>query len=88
MGARRPSNCPQPCAAAIHRRPGPVAWTYTGSGNFIVDLIDPTDGSPADSVANLIGTSTDSTQLYNHAGLFALDVTADGPWKLTVTSTP
>jgi hypothetical protein len=32
----------------------------------------------------LIGHSTDSTQLYNHLGPFALDVTADGPWTITV----
>jgi len=63
-----------------------VKWTTTGTGNFIVELIDPTDGSPADSVANLIGKSTDSTQLYNHDGPFAFDVTADGPWTLTVTA--
>jgi hypothetical protein len=65
-----------------------VKWTFTGTGNFIVQLIDPTDGSPADSVANLIGKSTDSTQLYGHTGPFAFDVTADGPWRLAVTSSP
>jgi hypothetical protein len=65
-----------------------VKWTTTGTGNFIVELTDPTDGSQADSVANLIGKSTDSTQLYNHDGPSAFDVTADGPWSLTVTASP
>lgn len=55
-----------------------VRWLYGGSGNFIVDLVDPTDGGSIDSVANLIGKSTDSTQLYGHAGPVALDVVADG----------
>jgi hypothetical protein len=63
-----------------------VKWTYKGSGNFIVDVIDPADGSPVDNAANLIGNSTDSTQLYNDGGLVAFDVTADGTWTLTVTS--
>jgi hypothetical protein len=63
-----------------------VNWTVSGSGNFIVDLIDPTDGSTADSVANLIGNSTDTTQLYGHAGPAALDVTADGSWTMKITS--
>jgi hypothetical protein len=39
-----------------------------------------------DPIANLIGKSTDSIQLYNHDGPFAFDVTADGGWKLTVTA--
>jgi hypothetical protein len=65
-----------------------VKWVFNGSGNFIVGLIDATDGSQADSVANLIGPSSDSTQLYNHSGTFAFDVIADGPWTLTVSLTP
>ncbi len=62
-----------------------VSWVYTGPGNFIVNLDDTLDGSQADTIANVIGRSSDSTQLFNDIGVFALDVTADGPWAISVT---
>jgi hypothetical protein len=62
-----------------------VKWTHAGTGNFIVDLIDTTDGSFVDSVANVIGTSSEGTVLYGHSGIFAFDVIADGDWTLEVT---
>ncbi|MGZ3640806.1 MAG: hypothetical protein ACXWQ6_02060 [Candidatus Limnocylindrales bacterium] len=68
--------------------PMTVAWTVSGSGNFTVDVVDPADGSMIDSVANLIGQSKDSTQLYGDSGPIAFDITADGAWTLLVTAAP
>jgi len=65
-----------------------VNWSFQGDGNFIVSLVDPTSGQPIDSIANVIGKSTESTELYNHEGPVALDVLANGPWTITVASTP
>lgn len=62
-----------------------VNWTHMGSGNFIVELIDASDGSPAESVANSIGKGSDTTALYGHTGIFSFDVTADGVWSLEVS---
>jgi hypothetical protein len=62
-----------------------ATWSHSGSGNFIVDVIDPADGSSVDNVANVIGKSKDSTELYGHAGPIALDVTADGAWTISVS---
>ena len=63
-----------------------VKWTHKGEGNFIVTLVDPTDGGSLDVVANVIGNSSDETVLYGVDGLAAFDVLADGPWTLSVTS--
>jgi hypothetical protein len=63
-----------------------IKWSHKGSGNFIVSLIDPTDGSPVDGVANVIGKATDETISYGQDGIRAFDVIADGAWTLSVTS--
>lgn len=61
-----------------------ATWSAKGDGNFIVDLIDPTDGSPVDNVVNTIGAGADSTQIYS-SGPYALEVTANGPWTISIT---
>jgi hypothetical protein len=60
-----------------------VTLSHKGSGNFIVDLIDPSDGSMVDNIANTIGSGNETTQVY-HSGDYALDVTADGPWTISI----
>ncbi|MFI5261108.1 MAG: hypothetical protein ACHQZR_00975, partial [Candidatus Limnocylindrales bacterium] len=61
-----------------------VTWSFKGDGTFIVDLIDPSDGSLVDNVVNTIGRGSDSTQVTD-AGEYALDVTANGAWTISAT---
>jgi hypothetical protein len=61
-----------------------VAWTYKGDGNFIVDLISPTDGTTVDNLVNTVGPGADNTVPYD-TGDLALDVTASGAWTVSIT---
>ena len=63
-----------------------IKWSHKGEGNFIVTLIDPTDGSVVDGVANVIGNASDETIAYGQDGLRAFEVVADGAWSLSVTA--
>jgi hypothetical protein len=63
-----------------------IKWSHKGKGNFIVTLIDPTDGSLVDGVANVIGNQSDETIAYGQDGLRAFDVLADGAWTISVSS--
>jgi hypothetical protein len=60
-----------------------LTWTFKGDGHFIVDIIDPSDGSPVDNVVDTIGGGSDSTQV-SDAGEYALDVTANGAWSVAI----
>ena len=61
-----------------------LTWSFKGDGNFIVDLIDPSDGTLVDNIVNTIGRGSDSTQVTD-AGEYALDVTANGAWSISIT---
>jgi len=63
-----------------------VKWSHQGDGNFIVSTIQLPDGTQGDTVVNEIGKGADITQMYGLDGDYAFDVTANGPWTLTVTS--
>ena len=63
-----------------------IKWSHKGEANFIVTLIDPTDGSLVDGVANVIGVASDETVIYGQEGLRAFDVLADGSWTLSVSA--
>jgi hypothetical protein len=61
-----------------------VSYTVSSDTNFIVDL-NQTDGTSVASVANLIGSAKVTTWIYGATGPVYLDVTAGGPWTITVT---
>jgi hypothetical protein len=56
---------------------------YTGDGNFIAEMVDPTGRNVA-LVANEIGTSTSSTALNGGGRIVFLTVESDGPWTITL----
>ena len=57
---------------------------HKGRGNFIVTLINTSDGSQVDFIANEIGKVSGDTQVYGLSGEYALDVLADGSWSITI----
>jgi hypothetical protein len=61
-----------------------VDWSCKCSGNFIVELVNPTDGSDVEGVVNAIGSQHDTTQVVS-SGDYAFDVLANGPWSLKVS---
>ena len=68
----------------LRRGHASIAYAVSSQANFIVDLDSP-DGTTATSVANLIGSAKVTTWVYGASGPVYLDVTAGGPWKITVT---
>jgi hypothetical protein len=68
-------------AAGLRR----VTFTHTGGRNFIVQLLDATDGRTLDYVTNVIGPADGSQGVQiRQAGVFIFTVEADGPWTLAV----
>ena len=61
-----------------------LTLSHKGKGNFIVSLIDTSDGSPVEFIANEIGKVSGETQIYGLSGEYALDVLADGSWSITI----
>jgi hypothetical protein len=62
-----------------------IAFSHKGSGNFIVELIDASDGSYIDTLVNEIGITSGQTYEYGVDGTYALDVTADGAWSVSIS---
>jgi hypothetical protein len=60
-----------------------LTWTNKGTGNFIVDVIDPTTGESVDGLVNTIGPGSGTTEAYD-TGTLALDIVADGPWAVSL----
>ena len=61
------------------------ALSYRGSSNFIVDLIDSSNGDMVENLANEIGTFTGTRILGVDAGRYLLQVDGEGTWSIVVT---
>ena len=61
-----------------------LTLSHKGKGNFIVSLVDTSDGTPVEYVANEIGKVSGDTELYGLSGEYAFDVLADGSWSIKV----
>lgn len=59
------------------------SMTHQGQGNFAVELLDE-GGETVDLPANVIGSFDGSSAFGAVAGTYLLDVTADGPWSVTI----
>ncbi|MDA2928496.1 hypothetical protein MYX84_00885 [Acidobacteria bacterium AH-259-O06] len=57
--------------------------SHSGSSNFAIWLMD-SQGNRLDLLVNTIGSFSGSTSVQVQAGIFVLDVTADGAWSVTV----
>jgi hypothetical protein len=60
-----------------------ISYKITSHAGFVVDLDQP-DGTNVASVANLVGSARITTWAYGTAGPVYLDVTAHGPWTISV----
>lgn len=72
---------------------GPLAlldMTHGGRGNFIVWILDARSGEMVELPANVIGKYDGSryASLAFGSGRYVLEVTADGPWSVTVRDPP
>lgn len=66
---------------------GIVAASYTGSGNFVVTVIDANNEMTGDLLVNTIGAYSGTT-VYGFTSLgdgVNLQITASGPWELTIS---
>ncbi len=60
--------------------------TYSGDGNFIVDVLDSSGNIASPGIANAIGSYTGSRVVNLPSGDYMLDISAaDGPWTITVS---
>lgn len=62
-----------------------IEMTHTGSSNFIIHLVDSTDGSTEEFVENEIGSVNGSRVFSIPAGSYLLDVQADGKWTVKIS---
>lgn len=60
-----------------------ISYKIMSHASFVVDLDQP-DGTNVASVANLVGSAKLTTWAYGSAGAVYLDVTAHGPWTISV----
>lgn len=65
---------------------GIVTATYDGASNFVVNVLDADNESTGDLLVNAIGSYDGRTAfgLTSTGDASALEVTADGPWTITV----
>lgn len=61
-----------------------LSLSHKGTGNFVVTLVDVATGLPNDLVANEIGKVNSETEVYGLSGDYALSVTADGAWTVSI----
>jgi hypothetical protein len=62
-----------------------VKYSHKGEGNFIVTLYDLATGSSEELLVNEIGSLKGETELYGLAGVYVLDVVADGKWSVSIS---
>lgn len=60
-----------------------VTYKYTGDSNFAIWFLDK-DGGKIDLIANEIGSCSGRMALQVKQGTYLFDVTAEGPWTITV----
>ena len=60
-----------------------VGWTHVGTGAFRIVAIDPADGSTVEQIVDTVGAGS-KTIAFGPRGTYALDVSADGPWTISV----
>lgn len=65
-----------------------MSWTYSncsgGSGNFIVDINQPSGDTATDTAPNEQGSGGNGTDSYTDTGTFSLAISSDCQWSITI----
>jgi hypothetical protein len=60
-----------------------IAWTHEGPGAFRIVAIDPAGGSAVEQLVDTVGAGS-KTIAFGSRGTYALEVSADGRWTVSV----